>query len=137
MQSDAGSDLKVRFDTAFADPAGVRRLKSKRGRSLRIDLETWYSQLAGPLDSIIKTGGCSYVYDRDDVYFSGIEEPLKLRDRLRDWHTSLLDEINDFVPESSDEIADLNSLRRSAADVWTVVEEAWEIERQRWTVEAG
>lgn len=136
MQSDAGSDLKTKFDAAFAFPAGAYCLKSERGRSTRIDLEIWYDMLAGPLHSITETGGCTYVYARDAAYFSGIQEPLALRARLRDWHTNLLEAIDGFVPESSDEIADLNSMRQSAADVWAVVEKAWKIEQQRWNAEA-
>jgi len=93
--------------------------------------------LAGPLHSITETGGCAYVYARDDAYFSGVDDPVALRERLRDWHARLVEEIGDFVPTSPDEAIDLGSMRQSAADIWAVVEAAWAIEHDRWMADAG
>lgn len=132
MESDARSTFKQRFTTAFAWPAGDRQLKSKRGRAVWINLQTWQDSLAGPLHSISETGGCAYVYNREDEYFRGVDRPAALHDRLRDWHTELTSEIDRFVPQSSDESADIDTMLKYVADMWSVIETGCEIERNRW-----
>jgi hypothetical protein len=136
MRTDMGSDLKRRFEAAFHPPA-EHRWKSERGRWAWLDLEVWQSALAGPLYSITETGGCAYVYRRDDTYFSGVDGPVALRERLRHWYDQMVEGIDGFVPTSPAEAADLVSMRQFAASIWTVTEAACDIEWDRWASAEG
>jgi hypothetical protein len=107
-------------------------LKSERSQALWIDLQSWQDALAGPLYSISETAGCAYVYERQDAHFHGVTDPTALRERLRAWHGELVSKINQFVPTSADEVADLGKMRQFVADISAVVEMACEIERRRW-----
>ena len=131
-----GSDLKRRFEAAFHPPAG-HRWESDRGRSAWLDLEIWQDALAGPLHSIKETGGCAYVYLRDDEHFTGVDEPVALREKLRHWHDKVVEGIDRFVPTSPAEAADLVSMRQFAADIWAFAEAAFDIEQDRWTSAQG
>lgn len=131
-----GSDLEHRFEAAFYSPAG-HRWKSERGRWAWLDLEVWQDALAGPLYSIKETGGCGYVYRRDDEHFSGVDEPVALRERLRRWYDKVVEGIDRFVPTSPAEAADLVSMRQFAADIWAFAEAACDIEQGRWASVEG
>ncbi|WP_156420534.1 MULTISPECIES: hypothetical protein [unclassified Sphingopyxis] len=123
--------LERQFRQAFYVPAH-HNWKSKRGHSHWIDLEVLRDGLAGPLYGILETGGCSYVYGREDVYFCGVDTPAALRARLQQWHIEIVAAIDRFVPAAPSELADLVSMRKFASDIWTAVEAACEIERRRW-----
>lgn len=136
MNEGTESELKRRYEEAFYFPAR-HCWESVRGRSIWIDLEVLQERLAGPIFSVKETGGCAYVYLRNDAYFSGVGCPVALRERLRQWHSELVDDIERFVPTSPSEAADLASMRRFASEIWTVVDEACDIEHIRWETVAG
>ena len=136
MKTDMGPDLKRRFEAAF-HPSARHRWKSARGRSDWLDSEVLRDALAGPLYSIKETGGCAYVYLRNDAYFSGVDDPAALREQLRRWHNELVEGIGRFVSASPAEAADLASMRQFASDIWTFAEAACDIEHDRWATAQG
>ena len=97
-----------------------------------LDLEFWQDAMAGPISSIITSGGCDYEYRRDDPYFADVNEPETLHAQLRHWHAKLVEGIESFAPRSREEFADLASMRMFALAISAVAEEAWQIERDRW-----
>lgn len=136
MTTDAKSDLRRRFEAAFY-PSFRHQWESERARWDWVDLEPSIDALAGPLYSIVETGGCAYVYPRDDGYFTGVDEPDTLRERLRHWHEKLVEAIDRFVPTSPAEAADLASMRHFVAEIWAFTEEACDIEHARWAAAKG
>jgi hypothetical protein len=91
--------------------------------------------LAGPIYSVAETGGCGYVYAREDEFFSGVDGPADLRKRLQRWHTELVEGIENFVPLSSAEAADLLAMRQFASGIGAVAELACDIEASRYQIE--
>lgn len=132
MNSDNFSDLGHEFDAAFIYPIASHRWSTKRGRSHWLDLEGWRSSLAGPIWSIVKKGGCAYVYDRDDEFFAGVNEPAALRARLRQWHDKLVVGLERFQATSPAEETDVASMQQFARAMWAVAERACDIEQSRW-----
>ena len=106
--------------------------KSERGCDLWIDTEILQDYLAGPISQIVKTGGCAYVYERDDAYFEGVGDPKGLKTRLLGWHNELVKEIEGFQPTTSAESEDAGRMHQLASDMWAVAETACEIEFRRW-----
>lgn len=98
-------------------------------------MEGWQDSIAGPIWSIVKQGGCAYVYDRDDCYFAEVSDPATLHACLKQKHQGLRAGISRFAPASRNEEMDLASMHRFATAMWTVVENAIEIERRRWAAE--
>ena len=136
MTTDAKSDLKRRYEAAFY-PSFRHQWESERARWDWVDLEPSIDALAGPLYSIVETGGCAYVYPRDDERFTGVDGPDTLREWLRHRHDRLMEAIDRFVPTSPAEAADLASMRHFAADMWAFTEEACDIEHARWAAAKG
>jgi hypothetical protein len=91
--------------------------------------------LAGPIFTVAETGGCAYVYAREDEFFRGVDRPAALRERLQRWHTELVEGIERFVPCSSAEAADLLSMRQIASGIWAIAELACQIETDRYEAE--
>jgi hypothetical protein len=125
-------DLGPNFSKAFIYPFSGHRWRSRRGRAHWQDLEGWQDRLAGPVSSVVKCGGCAYVYFRDDEYFEGVDEPAALRKRLRGWHNKIVEGLDRFVPASTAEAADAASMRLFASEMWAVVEQAIGVESARW-----
>src|SRR5580704_15933667 len=69
---------EIGVETLFIAPFASHRWASARGRSHWVALEGWQDSMAGPLSSITSSGGCDYVYTRDDGYFAGVSDPPKL-----------------------------------------------------------
>jgi hypothetical protein len=127
------SDLKKAFDTAFIAASDRHRWKSSRGRShWAMEASMWKDAIAGPLWSILKDGGCPYVYPRQDHYFAGVHDPQSLRTRLFEWHAKLAVKVEDFAPTSNAENHDLQFMQSLVADIRVVIERAVEMECQRW-----
>lgn len=137
MSNDVGSDLKQRYADAFAHAFARHDWTSRRGRCCWIDTELWRDALAGPLYSVKQTGGCAYVYVRDDEYFRDVDGPVALRDRLRLWRGYIVEVVDAFVPASPDEAVDHAAMREIIADIWAVAEAACDIERDRWEKAQG
>jgi hypothetical protein len=131
MSNDVGSDPQQQYADAFVRAFAERRWKSQRGLFHWIDTEASQTALAGPLHAVKETGGCAYVYTRDDECFRGVDGPTALRERLRRWHGEMVAVIDAFVPASPDEAADLAAMRKIAADIWAVAETACAIEGDR------
>jgi hypothetical protein len=87
--------------------------------------------MAGPLHSIGRTGGCGYVYTRDDVYFRGVNDPDALLERLMTWHRSLAEEVGRFVPTTPSQRVDHEYMRLLISRMHSPVERGCEIERDR------
>ncbi len=119
------------FERAFYEPE-KHGWQSERGRWLWIELQVAMDRIAGPLYSLATTGGCKYVYTREDF---AVANPDGLSALLREWHTALADEIEAFRPASAPEEADKKFARICADQIWTVAQVGLEIERTRWGVE--
>lgn len=137
MRSSNSYDLHTAYEAAFHYSFSNRSWRSKPARRCWLDLEGWQDALAGPVSSIVKRGNCAYVYERDDVYFSGVTDPDALLARLRQWHGRLTEGLDRFVPETTAEEADLAMMRGLAREMWSVAERAMEIERDRWARSGG
>jgi len=132
MSSESPSDLAAKYDAAFIFPFAKHSWKTRRAESCWVDLEGWIDHLAGPVSNIVKYGDCAYVYTRNDKFISGINNPTELYAWFRRGYEGLIAGLNDFVPSSREEEADLASMHQFAAEIWVVVEQAIEIERTRW-----
>lgn len=126
------SHLRAAFDAAFVFPFARYAWKSERARSFWIDLEGWQDNLAGPVSHIIEHGGCAFVYDRNDDYFTGVDDPATLRARLQGWHGEMMTGLKQFVPTSEAEANDLACMRQFAEEMWAIAEQALQVERARW-----
>lgn len=125
------TDLLASYEAAYTFPFSKYSWRSARGRACWHNLEGWQDALAGPVSSIARNGGCSYVYTRDDQHFAGVNDPSALYSRLKDWHGRLIAALDDFVPASETEEIGLASMREFASAMWAVTEEAVEVERAR------
>lgn len=124
-------DLENQFDAAFFVPAKFH-WQSRRALFHWIDRELLQDDLAGPIYSIVRNGGCDYVYGREDDYFRGVNNPADSRSQLRQKLSQMVEFIESFAPASSAEAADLDSMRRFASEMESVVETACDIEQRRW-----
>jgi hypothetical protein len=104
---------------------------SERGRSWWSELEDWRYTISGPLNSIVKKGGCEYVYARDDRYFAGVNDPESLRSRLLGWLAELAARVDGFEPASEAEHADLAFMRSCVTAMRSAIEQAIAVERRR------
>lgn len=129
MEND--TDLKEAFDAVFIAPIAQRRFKSARGRSHWLEAEGWTDSIAGPLWSIVDSGGCEYVYTREDQYFTGVHDPASLRKRLLEWQTRLGSKVEQFAPVSDAEHEDLRFMKSLVAAIRAIIERAIKVEDQR------
>ena len=95
-------------------------------------MEGWPNSIAGPLYAITATGGCEYVYSRDDAYFANVTDPVELRTRLLEWHAGLSNGIERFDPASVAESTDLAFMRSVASQMKELIERACDVEQSRW-----
>jgi hypothetical protein len=126
------SDFKMAFDAAFIASCDRRSWNTARGRCHWLKSESWQDAIAGPLWSILKNGGCEYVYPRQDPYFAGVHDPSSLRNRLLEWHAKLASNLETFEPASNDERRDQSFMESLLANIRVVIERAIEIESRRW-----
>lgn len=131
------TELREAIERLFIAPFASHRWASERGRSHWVDLEGWQDTIAGPLSSIARTGGCEYVYSREDDYFAGVSNPSRLRSRLLEWHAGLAFGIEQFVPVAPKEIDDLTFMRAVAAEILELVERSCALEQARWDNKFG
>jgi hypothetical protein len=124
--------LKAAFSEVFVVPFASHRWASARGRSHWVGLEGWQNSMAGPLSSIVKTGGCGYAYERDDRYFSSVNDPRSLRTRLMEWHSGSVAGIEWFTPEDNAEHVDLAFMQSLQVQMNHLIERASAIEQMRW-----
>jgi len=137
MATEEEMPLGEAFEKAFIAPFASHRWRSRRARSHWVDLEGWQSSMAGPIDKIVRTGGCEYVYSRTDWYFATVEDPESLRRRLLEWHVGLAAGVERFIPANEGEAEDLAYMRSVAEEMRSVVERACAAERDRWTANRG
>lgn len=128
-------ELRKELEAAFIAPYAAHRWLSHRTRSHWVELEGWQDSLAGPLSSIAKTGGCEYVYERDD--FVGVTDPTSLRLRLLEWHSGLVAGVETFVPATPAEVEDLEYMRIVSARMRALTERSCEIEKVRFAESAA
>jgi len=130
--AEAPPELREAFDDLFTAPFVSHRWASAVGRSHWVELEGWQGSLAGPLSAIAKSGGCEYVYPRDDWYFAVVSDPPSLRARLLEWHAGLSAGVERFAPSSPAEAADLEFMRSVVGRMEELVERACAVEQARW-----
>lgn len=126
------TDLKEAFEAVFIAPIAHSRFKSPRGRTHWLEGEGWEDSIAGPLRSIAESGGCEYVYAREDQYFTGVHDPASLRSKLLEWHAKLVSIVERFTPVSASEHEDLRFMKSLLADIRAVIERAIKVEGQRF-----
>lgn len=127
-------DLQLALDEAFIEPFASHQWKSPRGRSCWVELEGWQDSIAGPISAVANTGECSYVYEREDAYFSGVNEPDSLYQRLLEWHRGLRAGVERFIPTTPSENDDLTFMHTVADKILVLIERVCETERARCTV---
>lgn len=125
-------DLREAYRLAFTAPYASHRWRSIRGRPHWVDLEPWQDAIAGPLCSIVNSGGCDYVYARDDAYFTGVTEPRELHARLLEWHARLARGVDRFVANTPSQVADLRYMRDVLTLMRNVIEQGLQVENARW-----
>ena len=130
--TEALPELRKAFETLFVAPFASHHWASQQGRSHWVDLEGLQDSMAGPLSSITDTGGCDYIYSREDDYFAGISEPSRLRARLLEWHAGLAAGVEQFVPVAPNEVDDLAFMRAVVAEMRELVERACMVEQAHW-----
>ena len=59
--AEAPPPLRETIHALFIAPFASHRWGSRRARSHWVDLEGWQDRMAGPLSSIVESGGCEYV----------------------------------------------------------------------------
>jgi hypothetical protein len=91
--------------------------------------------MAGPLSAVAESGGCGYVYAREDAYFIGVSDPTALKLRLLEWLAGLIAGVERFTPATPEETEDLAFLRALTERMREVIEQACEVERLRWSAE--
>lgn len=129
--------MQTIFDEAFIAPFASHLWQSSRARNHWTDLEGWQDLMAGPISTVARSGDCGYVYLREDAYFAGVKDADTLLDRLMKWHIGLVTGINCFVPESMDEIADIEYMYKTANMMLQLVQQTCKIERVRLLSETG
>lgn len=125
-------ELREAFERLFIAPYASHRWASERGRSHWVELEGWQDSMAGPLSAITSTGGCEFVYSRNDDYFAGVSNPSRLRSRLLEWYAGLVDSVEKFVPVAANEVDDLAFMRSVVVEMRELVERACVVEQARW-----
>ncbi len=133
MDSEEPKSLDAEFEAAFTFPFAKYSWNSRRARALWYDLEGWQDRLAGPISHIVTNGNCAYVYERNDEYYIGIDDPTALQIRLQVYHLKLTSSLDGFVPTTEAEAVDLEAMRQFTSKMWVVMEKAMEIEDLRWT----
>ncbi len=131
MENQPIHELQDALRAAFIAPFASHKWQSRRSRSHWVELEGWQDAIAGPLFSITETGGCEYVYSRDDEYFVGVVGPATLRRRLLEWHSKLASGVEEFIPETTAEADDLSYMRAIAEEICDLVERSCRIEEAR------
>ena len=124
------ADLTKEFDSAFMVDRGS--WKSARARAHWLEAEGWRDSIAGPLWSIVRDGGCEYVYPRQDSSFADVHDPASLRNRLFEWHARLVSNIGRFAPSTDAEVSDQLFMQSLVERIRVVIERAIEIESHRW-----
>jgi hypothetical protein len=125
-------DLRKAFDDLFVAPYTSHTWASSRGRSHWVELEGWQDSLAGPLSSIAESGGCEFVYTRDDCYYASVSDPPSLLSRLQEWQSGLATGVERFAPATPEEAADLVYMRSVVSRMEDFVERAYSVEQSRW-----
>ena len=129
---EAPPGLREAFEALFIAPVSSHRWASATGRSHWVELEGWQDSMAGPLSAIANTGGCEYVYTRDDWYFASVSDPASLRARLLEWHAGLAAGVERFAPATPAEAADLGFMRSVVEEMRGLVDRACAAEQARW-----
>ncbi len=127
--------LRVAYEAVFASPFESSKWASWRARTHWAELRNHLDSLAIPLDSVVTTGGCGYLYDRDGSDLTGISDPDGLLAVLLGWHDRLAAEVNEFIPRTPAEIADADAMWVLVADIRALVERAVAVERTRFARE--
>lgn len=135
MSTDKPVDLCADYKAAFVYSYSTHRWQSRRGFSRWTELEGWQDNIAGPVNAIVETGGCAYVYARNDGYLHDVDDPDGLHAALRRNHQALRLGIDAFRPRSREEEFDVASMHRFATAIWVLAERAIEIEKNRWANE--
>lgn len=130
-------ELRDTFERLFVDPFASHCWASERARSHWVQLEGWQDAMAGPLCSIVTTGGCEYVYSRDDEYFTGVNNPATLRSRLLEWHVRLSTGVEQFIATTPQECTDLIFMHAICAEIGEFVVHACAAEQVRWDCKRG
>lgn len=125
--------LREAFDALFIAPFATHRWESKRAHNHWADLEGWQDSIAGPVLSVVETGGCEYVYARDDWYFAEVDDPESLRTKLSEWLADLSAGVERFVPTSPEEDAGLRFMRDITSRMGQLIEQACAVEQSRWS----
>ena len=131
MHENDVTGLESQFNEAFYVPAKYD-WQSRRAMIHWIETAHLEVALAGPVYSIVTSGGCNYVYSREDYYFRGVDNPVALRNRLLQSHSQMVEIVDNFMPTSSRESADLVSMRQFVSGIGNVIEAACDIEQKRW-----
>lgn len=137
MTAAAQPELRKELGALFIAPFASHGWESARGRSHWVELEGWQDSIAGPLSAIADTGGCGYVYAREDWYFGDVGDPVALRARLLEWLAGLLAGVGRFSPTTSAEATDLVFMRAVTYRIGELVEQACRVEQARWSAEMG
>ena len=137
MENQPIHELQEALRAAFIAPFASHKWQSRRSRSHWVELEGWQDAIAGPLYSIAETGGCEYVYSRDDEYFVGVVDPVTLRRRLLEWQAKLAVGVEAFCPATHTpaDADDLSYMRAIAEEIRDLVERSCRIEEGRWQAE--
>jgi hypothetical protein len=128
----ARADLSVMVHDAFIEPYSSHSWASARGRSHWRELELLQDAMAGPVCSVIKGGGCEYVYTRDEQYFAGVDSPDALRLRLTQWHSEFASRVSRFEPASNGESVDLVFMQDTVQKMLDVIQFAADLELKHW-----
>jgi hypothetical protein len=128
--------MKEALEALFIAPFASHEWQSARARSHWVELEGWQDAMAGPLSSIANSGGCQYVYNRQDGYFPGVVDPESLLHCLLDCHAGLVAGVEAFCPATSAEAEDQRHMMAIADGMRALVESGCEIERARWATES-
>jgi hypothetical protein len=126
------TSLVSAYEAAFVEPMARHVWNSRRARRHWLDLEGWHSALAGPVSAIARRGECTYVYERDDEYFRDVSDPPSLHARLKAWLLRLAAGVESFVPADDVEKEDQDDMRRFVRAMADVIEDAMEMESQRF-----
>lgn len=128
----SSTDLRQAFQITFIEAYTSHRWEVSRSRSYWVELEPWQDSIAGPLHSIIESGGCEYVYCRGDSYLAKVDDPESLRQRLLEWHANLAAGVEKFTPASPAEERDLSFMQKLVDDMRVLIDLAMKVEARRW-----
>ena len=128
--------MKEALEATFIAPFASHQWQSAGGRSHWVELEGWQDSIAGPLSSIANSGGCDYVYNREDGYFPGVVDPDSLLRCLLDSQAGLVAGVEAFFSTTPAEAEDQKYMMAIADEMRALVESACEIERFRWAAKS-